>query len=357
MTPGAETACAFQPLAGFRILDCGTYMAGPLSAQILGDLGATVTKVVGPRGDPFMQFGYKRDGIGASWLTVNHGKEIVELDLKTPQGRERFLELVDGSDALVRNWRRDVCERLGLEGAALQARNARLAVIEIAGFKRSDREWNTPTFDSIVQAKSGLTSLARTVGATAGLPVNLVDKCTGLYAAHMLTAALLARAGTGKAPPPVTVSMVDVACHFNFPDTYQHLVHTDRQRDWLPPANILVACRDGAIVLSPPNRHELRKVAQAIGAADLAARLDDADGFNPADFLTTCAETIRAGLARCSVAEALALLARHDISAGPVLDSRAFLEWDASRPEPAARRVRHPLGWEYLTPAFPAHYE
>lgn len=347
---------AFLPLTGYRVLDCGSYMAAPLATQILADLGATVIKIVAPRGDPFIAFGYKRDGIGASWLSVNHGKEIREIDLKVLEGHQTFLDLVAHADAVVHNWRPDVQRRLGLSGASLQEINPTLVVVEVCGFAPTDSEADLPTFDSIIQAHTGLTDISLRSGSRQGLPVNLVDKCTGLYVANMLTSALLARNATGNAPAPLVVPMVDVMCHFNFPDTYQHLVHTDKSRPWIPPANILVDCVDGTIVLSPPNRGELKKVAEALDNIDIVAMLDDSSGFNPTELLAKSSESIRQALAPMKSEEAITFLHEHKISAARVLDAQAFSAWDAGRAHPAIQEVEHASGWTYRKSRYPAYY-
>ncbi|TIU68514.1 MAG: CoA transferase, partial [Mesorhizobium sp.] len=106
-------------LSGIRVLDLTNVLAGPYCAYQLALLGADVIKVEAPPGgDLARQLGASPElnqaGMGASFLAQNAGKRSVVLDLKKPDDRERFLDLVATADALVENFRPGVMNRLGL---------------------------------------------------------------------------------------------------------------------------------------------------------------------------------------------------------------------------------------------------
>ena len=105
--PGGEAEKP-QPLAGIRVIDVGTFLAGPYAASILGEFGAEVLKVEYPiGGDPMRRFGTptKRGDATLAWLSEARNKKSVTIDLRRPKGVELFLKLVSRSDVLVENFR------------------------------------------------------------------------------------------------------------------------------------------------------------------------------------------------------------------------------------------------------------
>src|SRR5438270_12872778 len=105
------------------VLDLSWGVSGPMAAMLLGDQGATVTRIVPPGGDPYESSGSR------VW---QRGKQQLTLDLKTDC--DRFLELVDGADVVIESWSPGVAERLGVDAASLLARNPRLVVCSITGY-------------------------------------------------------------------------------------------------------------------------------------------------------------------------------------------------------------------------------
>ena len=105
------------PLAGLRVLDVSTVLAGPLSCQILGDYGADVIKVEHPgRGDSFRTHGRQKDGQGLWWKSVSRNKRHIGLYLGDPDGAEVFLRLADTADVVVENFRPGTLEKWGVGG-------------------------------------------------------------------------------------------------------------------------------------------------------------------------------------------------------------------------------------------------
>ena len=94
------------PLAGLRILDLATVVAGPLAATLLADLGAHVVKVELPDGrDGLRHLPPHKDGVPLWWKVANRNKKGVTLDVRKPEGRELFLRLLADFDVLVENFR------------------------------------------------------------------------------------------------------------------------------------------------------------------------------------------------------------------------------------------------------------
>ena len=101
-------------LDGIRVIDFTKAIAGPLCGSYLADMGAEVIKVEGPKGDP-SRMGKPGVGAFAAYFTnVNRGKKSIALDLKTPEGKALFTELVKTADVLLENNRPGVMDRLGV---------------------------------------------------------------------------------------------------------------------------------------------------------------------------------------------------------------------------------------------------
>ena len=204
-----------SPLAGLTILDLTHMLSGPYGAMLLADLGARTIKVEPPgqgeatrqllQGDPL----YARDGMGAYYLTLNRNKESVAIDLKNPEGRAVFLELVARADVVFDNFAAGVTARLGIDHAALAAVNPRIVTCSITGFGETGPGAHRPAFDQVVQAMGGGMSITGQPGGPptrAGIPMG--DLGGGLFGAIGILAALQERVVTGRGRH-VDVSMLD----------------------------------------------------------------------------------------------------------------------------------------------------
>jgi hypothetical protein len=113
----AVTGDAPQPLSGIRVIDLGTFLAGPYAASILGEFGAEVLKVEHPvAGDPMRRFGTPtaRHDATLSWLSEARNRKSVTIDLRQPEGVQLFSKLIAKSDVLIENFRPGIMEEWGL---------------------------------------------------------------------------------------------------------------------------------------------------------------------------------------------------------------------------------------------------
>jgi crotonobetainyl-CoA:carnitine CoA-transferase CaiB-like acyl-CoA transferase len=188
------------PLAGVKVLDLSRVLAGPYCSMILADLGADVIKVeeLG-RGDQTRTIPPFVNGESHYFLAVNRNKRSIAVDLKKPEGRDLVLELARSCDVLLENFRPGVLDRLGLGSEALEAANPRLVVCSISGFGQTGPLRETPSFDLVTQAMSGVMSInGEPDGPPTKLGIPLGDVGGGLWAAIGILAGLQKRGATGR---------------------------------------------------------------------------------------------------------------------------------------------------------------
>lgn len=194
-----------------RILDLGIITAGAATSQMLGDFGADVIKVESlSYFDPFRRWsqvastGGANTGLDASppFQTVNRNKRGVALDLKTPDGKATFLELVATADVIVENFRRGVLERLGLGFEVLKAAKPDIVLASLSSQGNEGDEAGYASFGSTLEALGGLMSVMGYDAETprwTGTNVNYPDQLVSILAPGAILAALRHRDTTGEA--------------------------------------------------------------------------------------------------------------------------------------------------------------
>ncbi|GLZ49870.1 CoA transferase [Actinomycetospora sp. NBRC 106375] len=269
------------PLRGFRVIDLTHMLAGPYATMMLADFGADVIKIESQAGEfirrsgPFLS---DDDAYGGYFASVNRNKASVCLDLKAPEGREVFLELVAGSDALVENFRAGVMERLGFSYEALREVNPRLVYGCIRGFGDPRTgvspyvDW--PAYDVIAQAMGGLMGIT---GDANGAPTKTGPGLGDIFPASLLINGVLAamldaqRSGRGRF---VDVAMYDAIVSLCERLVYQHSItgavpsRIGNAHPFFAPFGVYRA-EDGWIAIAAPNDDLWARLAAIMGRQDL----------------------------------------------------------------------------------------
>jgi crotonobetainyl-CoA:carnitine CoA-transferase CaiB-like acyl-CoA transferase len=185
-------------LDGIRVLDLSRFIAGPICAQVLGDMGADVVKVERPGGEDARFQGPFVDGESLYPMAYNRNKASITLDTRHPEAGPVLEQLVAWADVLVENYRPGTLDAMGFGWQRLHATYPRLVLVSLSGFGQSGPLSHRPLFDPIAQAASGLMSLT---GEPDGPPLltgtYIADHVAGLYAALGALTVLIARATTG----------------------------------------------------------------------------------------------------------------------------------------------------------------
>jgi crotonobetainyl-CoA:carnitine CoA-transferase CaiB-like acyl-CoA transferase len=262
------------PLDGITVLDLTAMLAGPWATMILGDQGADVIKVETPgRGDHTRALGHRASGLPANFLNINRSKRSVTIDLKTEAGRGVLHDLAAKADVLVQNFRPGVVERLGVGEADIRAVAPDIVYVSISGFGEKGPYAAKPTYDPIIQALSGLTTvqggsddarprLVRTV---------LPDKLTAITAAQAISTALFARERTGVAQH-VRLSMLDSVMAFLWASDFGAQTFVDRPVSNQRAASfidLIYETKDGHMTVSTMSDKEWAALTRAVERPDL----------------------------------------------------------------------------------------
>lgn len=150
------------PLAGLKVIEMGSFIAGPFCGQLLADFGADVVKLEPPgTGDAMRQWGVaKRDGKSLWWPVIARNKRSVTLDLRQPDGRAIARRLIAQADVLVENFRPGTLEEWGLGPEVLKAENPALIVARVSGFGQTGPYARRAGFGSVAEAMAGMRGLA-----------------------------------------------------------------------------------------------------------------------------------------------------------------------------------------------------
>lgn len=189
------------PLEGIRILDLSQWQQGPYATTLLSDLGADVIKVERPEyGDAGRHAfgGPDPEGGAPDFFAHNRGKRGMTIQLSHPRGRELALQLAEGMDVCVHNFRFGVMERWGLGYEAFRKRNPKIIYAHASGSGTRGPQRDRPMYDIVAQAMGGIMSVTGEEGRTP-MPVGtfIADQVGAMMLAIGILGAIVARERTG----------------------------------------------------------------------------------------------------------------------------------------------------------------
>jgi crotonobetainyl-CoA:carnitine CoA-transferase CaiB-like acyl-CoA transferase len=252
------------PLSGIRIVDFGTYAAGPHASMILADLGADVIKVESIAGDPIHSF-YR------PYSTSSRGKRHLAIDMKKPQGVEIALRLCRGADIVHHNFRPGVAERLGIDAQTLHRLKPSLVILETSGYGTSGPKSQRAGIDYALQALTGHEEHA--AGEGTGLTcysLTTIDFAAGMLGAVCSLAAQWKKERTGGGAT-VATSLLETGLFLlsqlvrTRDGTFVPLPRLNHEQTGFHPAEQLYKARDGWVAIAARTEEMAGRLLAVLG--------------------------------------------------------------------------------------------
>jgi crotonobetainyl-CoA:carnitine CoA-transferase CaiB-like acyl-CoA transferase len=238
-------------LSGVRVLELARYQAGPRGGMILSDLGAEVIKIERLGGEETRKNPPVVRGQSIYFTVYNRGKKSICLDMRSPEGKQIFTDLVKKSDVVLENFRPGTMAAMGFAYEQLKAINPGIILTSVSGFGQYGPYTDRPAFDPLGQAMSGLMTLTgQPVGQPLGVASSVVDRYTALHATIGTLAALRHRDRTGEGQM-IDVCLLDSALTMvEIPVSYYLQTGEEGGEGGRPPYKT----KDGHVVISATSR-------------------------------------------------------------------------------------------------------
>lgn len=320
------------PLAGLRVIDVGSIFAGPVVGAMLGDLGAEVIKIEPPAGDDVRRLGAYKNGVPLWWKLTSRNKRLVSVDLARPEGAEILRRIAAQSDILVENFRPGKMESWGLGYEQLSRDNPGLILLHISGYGRSGPYRDFPGFGTLAEAFSGFVF---TNGQPDGPPTlasfPIADQVTALFGTQSLLAAALERKESGLGQE-IELNLYDsmLALMGNMVVNYDQLDDVMQRRGNRSkasvPRNAYRTADQRWVVVSATTDSIARRVFRAIGRPDLAEDPELRTNQQRAKRADEIDRIMAEWASARTQAEALEILQKHEVAAGPINDIEQFFD-------------------------------
>jgi crotonobetainyl-CoA:carnitine CoA-transferase CaiB-like acyl-CoA transferase len=338
-----------EALAGVRVVELGSFIAGPAAGRVLADFGADVVKVERPgAGDEARRWRLHGGETSLLFRVLNRNKRSVTLDLRAPRGREVALALVRRADVVVENFRPGTLERWGLGPEVLRRVNPGVVLVRVSGYGQTGPYRDRPGFGGVAEAVGGLRYLT-------GYPdrpptrvgVSLADSVAALYAVVGALLALYRRDARGGGGDVVDVALYEGIFSLMeslLPDYDAFGVVPERTGSELPgvvPSNTY-RCGDGRYVVVSGNGDAIfGRLMRLVGRADLAGDPGLADNAGRVGRRAELDRAVAGWVAGRTLDEALVELDAAEVPAGAIYTAADI----AKDPHFAARGMheRHPV--------------
>lgn len=351
-----EKTAASGPLAGIKVLELGTLIAGPFCSRMLAEFGADVIKIESPDGgDPIRQWRVLKDGTSLWWSVQSRNKKSLTLNLKDARGQEIARKLALEADIIIENYRPGVLEKWSLGYEQLKAMNPATIMVRLSGFGQTGPLKDQPGFGAIGESMGGL----RYVSGFPDRPPLRVGISIGdsVAALHGVIGAMMAlrhrdatggrwNGETGEASQAGQGQMIDVALYeavFNMMESlvpeYDYAgVVRERTGGALPgivPSNTYTTGDGENIVIAGNGDAIFKRLMLAMGRDDLAndAQLARNDGRVPRTAEIDAA--IQQWCATQTIDSALQILQEADVPVGKIYSIRDMM----SDPQFLARKM------------------
>ena len=341
------------PLEGITVIDVSSAVAGAWVSTQLAEMGADVVLIEKVGASDVMRLtGAIVDDQSGCWVQMHRNKRGMDLDIRDERGREILLQLVEGADVFIQNFRPGVAERLRIGYDDLSAINPDLVYLSVSGFGPAGPYAHQPVYDPIIQSLTGMTAAQGgdfVKSATA-------DKTTAMTGATAVLGALLARTnGTGG--QHVEVNLLDSTLSWMWLDYFWNesvpeAPRTPTYSEWYSPWQTA----DGWVGAIWPSDEQYVRVCGKLGVPHLAddprfatreARIRNSNEHQ---------EVFAKLLGEFTTADALKALEEADVPCAPVLDITEVFDDPQVKHNETVLTHHHPVIGQVRTARFPARF-
>jgi len=317
------------PLAGLRILDISTVVAGPFAASLLADYGADVTKVEMPkRGDALRALAPHKDGVPLWWKVTNRNKKGVTLDLRMPECRAVLERMVRNNDVLVENFRPGTLDGWGITAKWLHDINPSLTILRMTGFGQSGPYRDRPGFARVFEAMSGFTHICGEQGGTPlhlGYPVS--DAIGGLFGALGVMSALYElKQNPGRRGQEIDCSITEAMLRVLefLPIEYDQLgavrTRSGNFSQYAAPGNVYQTADGRWASIAASTQSIFVRLCKALGMTEIAGDARYLDNQARVANREVLDREVAAAIARLTIDELRARLDLHEVGFSPIND-------------------------------------
>jgi len=312
------------PLAGSRVLELGSTIAGPFCARLFADFGADIVKVEPREGDTVRTMGAHRDGVSLYAASILRNKRLICVDMKSARGQTMVRDLAAASDAVIENFRPGTLEKWGLGYDDLSRANPRIVLIRISGYGQTGPYRERPGYGVIGEAVGGLREMTGDPDRPpARVGVALTDCIAALYAAFGGAMALMEAGRTGRGQC-VDVALYESAFSFMEPHVPAFAalgIVPKRAGSSLPlhaPNNLYPTGDDRYIHIAAGNEAIFRRLCAAMARPELADDPRFADAHSRKRNVAELDAAIGAWTGSRTLVDANEALRANDVPATPI---------------------------------------
>jgi formyl-CoA transferase len=336
-----------------RVLELGSFIAGPFAGQLLGDYGADVIKVEAPGdGDAMRRWGVTRDGDSLWWPTIGRNKRSVVLDLRQASARQVAGRMAAQCDVVLENFRPGQLDRWGLSYDALAAGNPKVVLVHVSGFGQTGPLAAQAGFGSVGEAMGGI---RHTTGSPDRPPsragISLGDALASVFAVIGTLAALLRARDTGRGQE-VDVAIYEAVAALmesTMADFELGGVTRTRSGSVLPgvaPSNVYPTADGAEVVVAANADNVFVRLCEAMGRPDLGTDGRFATHQSRGVHMVELDALVGAWTATAPCDEVLARLEAHGVPAGRIFTAPDMLSDPQYLARDMVRRLTSSQGWE-----------
>lgn len=348
-------------LNGLVVVDMTRVLAGPLAAQMLGDMGAQVIKIERPAtGDDSRLFGppFLKDENGEDtsqspmYLSANRNKKSVTVDFSLPAGKEVIMKIIGQADVLIENYKVGDLERFGLDYKSLRELFPKLIYCSITGYGQTGPYKKRPGYDSVFQAESGIMSVTGHPDELPGggpmkVGPSIADIITGLYASNAITSALYRRDQQNGSGEHIDISLLEsMICGLGHFATQYLVTGTAPKRigthgNGGVPAQVF-NCSDGAIMMTAGNQRQYINFCEAIDREDLIGNKKFINNSERVKNRNELSAILSEEILKWKVQDLIDVLHRFNVPAGKINTLPQAFADDHVKHRKVVQKINHP---------------